>query len=180
MQEKSVGAPIGSTTTGCAGCENRERREFVQTAVASVAALIGLTMFSTNDATAQVSSISGVSTATPGVTMYAIPAADGASIDTGNDVMIARAADKVFAFALQCPHQNTALRWNAKDHRFQCPKHKSRYAASGEFIDGRATRNMDRLAIKMEGSSLAVDVTREIRSDQNASAWAAAFVHLTA
>ena len=113
------------------------------------------------------------------MTSYAVPLADGVNIDTHNDVIIARASDKAYAFALSCPHQNTALRWNAKAKRFQCPKHQSKYAPSGEFIDGRATRNMDRLPIKLEAHMLVVDTSREIRSDQDAAQWAAAFVQLT-
>ena len=52
----------------------------------------------------------------------------------------------VYAFNLSCPHQNTALKWQPDDQRFQCPKHKSRYQPDGTFISGRATRGMDRLA----------------------------------
>lgn len=163
----------------CAGCGNSDRREFVQAAVGSVAALLGLSLFGSSEAAAQILANTSPPSGMRGVSTYAIPAADGVNIDTANDVILARAADKVYAFALQCPHQNTALRWNAKDHRFQCPKHKSRYTAAGEFLDGRATRNMDRLPIRMDGTALAVDNTREIHSDQDAAKWAAAFVHVT-
>ncbi len=164
----------------CRGCGNLERRQFVQSAVGSVAALLGLALFGSSEAAAQIYAIHSPAAGTRGLTTYPIPAPDSVNIDTSNDVIIARAGDKAYAFALSCPHQNTALRWNAKDHRFQCPKHKSKYSPAGEFIDGRATRNMDRLAIKLEGTSLVVDTSREIRSDQEAAQWAAAFVHLTA
>lgn len=178
MSEHSSTDDPSAPAEGCTGCGNWERRQFIQSAVGSVAALVGLSLFSSGEAAAQIFAIASPAVGTRGVSTYAIPPADGVNIDTANDVIIARAADKVYAFALQCPHQNTALRWNAKDHRFQCPKHKSRYSAAGEFLDGRATRNMDRLPIRLEGNAIAVDNTREIHSDQNAATWAAAFVHV--
>ncbi|MEO5817927.1 MAG: Rieske (2Fe-2S) protein [Gemmatimonadaceae bacterium] len=107
---------------------------------------------------------------------YPIPTADGASIDKDNDVIVARVAGKVYAFALSCPHQNTALRWNADEKLFTCPKHKSHYRADGSFIDGRSTRNMDRLAVRKDGQTLVVDVDTLYQEDLNAAQWAAAFI----
>ena len=107
---------------------------------------------------------------------YPIPAADGVSIDKDNDVIIARAAGKVYAFALSCPHQNTALRWDDSDHEFHCPKHKSRYKADGTFIEGRATRDMDRLAIRRDGATIVVDVDTLYQQDEKQAAWDAAVV----
>ena len=77
---------------------------------------------------------------------YAIPAADSVQIDHDADVILVRWENAVYAFNLSCPHQNTALRWVDASKRFQCPKHKSQYTPSGEFITGRATRGMDRRA----------------------------------
>jgi len=42
---------------------------------------------------------------------YALPSADGVSIDQDNDVILARFENRVYAFSLACPHQNAALRW---------------------------------------------------------------------
>lgn len=179
MNEKSNDSTVEHSDS-CGGCGNWERRQFVQSAVGSVAALLGLALFRSSEAAAQIYAIHSPASGARGMTTYAVPSPDSVSIDTSNDVIIARAGDKAYAFALSCPHQNTALRWNARDHRFQCPKHKSKYTPAGEFIDGRATRNMDRLAIKLEGTSLVVDTSREIRSDTEAAKWAAAFVHVAA
>ena len=110
---------------------------------------------------------------------YPIPAADGVSIDKDESVIIARAADKVYAFSLACPHQNTALRWNKGGNRFQCPKHQSRYRPDGVFIDGRATRGMDRFAIKRDGETIVVNLDALYREDENAAQWAAAVVNLS-
>ena len=107
---------------------------------------------------------------------YPIPATDGVSIDKDNSAIIARFDGKVYAFSLSCPHQNTALRWDADDHQFQCPKHHSRYREDGTFISGRATRNMDRLPIKRAGADILVDVDTLYQQDENPAEWAAAFV----
>jgi nitrite reductase/ring-hydroxylating ferredoxin subunit len=107
---------------------------------------------------------------------YSVPAADGVTIDRDTQVIIVRFQQKVYAFNLACPHENTALRWRAQDNRFQCPRHESKYQPDGTFIEGRATRNMDRFAIRREGGSVVVDLSKLLRSDQQQAEWAAAFV----
>jgi Rieske Fe-S protein len=82
----------------------------------------------------------------------------------------------VYAFALSCPHQHTALRWDDSAHEFRCPKHKSRYRPDGTFIEGRATRDMDRLAIRRDGAALVVDVDRLYQQDEHQAEWGTAFV----
>lgn len=110
---------------------------------------------------------------------YPVPATDGADIDRGNEVILVRYRNEVFAFNLSCPHQNTALRWNETDMRFQCPKHHSQYQPDGEFITGRATRNMDRLAIRRDATNnIVVDPDTLYRSDEDAAEWKAAVVKL--
>lgn len=106
---------------------------------------------------------------------YPLPAADGAQIDHDNEVILVRWQDEVYAFNLSCPHQHTALRWDEADKRFQCPKHHSRYQPSGEFISGRATRNMDRFTLRRDAANnIVVDVDAMHRSDEDAAGWAAA------
>jgi len=107
---------------------------------------------------------------------YPIPTQDGVQIDATNEVILVRWKDAVYAFNLACPHQNVALRWNAGDTQFQCPKHHSKYREDGTFISGRATRNMDRLPIKRAGNEIVVDVDTMYRQDENPAEWAAAFV----
>jgi nitrite reductase/ring-hydroxylating ferredoxin subunit len=111
---------------------------------------------------------------------YGIPAADGAQIDKHNDVILVRWQDAVYAFALSCPHQNTALKWDDREHTFQCPKHHSKFTATGNYIadSGRATRNMDRLAIRREDASVVIDVDKVFQEDADAAQWAAAVVKL--
>jgi Rieske Fe-S protein len=110
---------------------------------------------------------------------YAIPDADGVYIDHDNDVILVRWERAVYAFNLSCPHQNTALRWNQSEHRFQCPKHKSKYRPDGQFIEGRATRGMDRLAVKRDGNNVVVDLDRMFKQDADPAGWNAAVVAVT-
>lgn len=109
---------------------------------------------------------------------YPLPQGDGVSIDRDTQVIIVRNAGAVYAFNLACPHENTALRWRQPAGRFQCPRHESRYQPDGTFIDGRATRNMDRFPVRRDGANLVVDLGRLLRSDQNAAEWTAAAVRL--
>ena len=109
---------------------------------------------------------------------YPVPAADGVQIDKENEVILSRVGKQVFAFALACPHQNTALRWEADDNRFQCPKHKSRYHADGTFIEGRATRSMDRYAVRLANNQIVVDIDKVIQEDMEKPAWQQAVITL--
>lgn len=113
---------------------------------------------------------------------YGVPAADGAQIDHDNDVILVRWQNAIYAFDLSCPHQNTALRWDDRDHGFQCPKHHSRFQADGTYVpgSGRATRNMDRFAIQLQGGNVAVDLDSLYQQDTDPAKWAAAVVHLDA
>jgi nitrite reductase/ring-hydroxylating ferredoxin subunit len=111
--------------------------------------------------------------------LYPIPPADGATIDRSAGVILVRWKNDVYAFNLSCPHQNTALRWDAKSQHFNCPKHHSRYLPDGTFVDGRATRGMDRLGIAPGGPG-AVNVNVDVmhKQDVDPKGWAAAVVHV--
>jgi nitrite reductase/ring-hydroxylating ferredoxin subunit len=171
----------------CGGCTLRDaldapeamaRREFLRAAGLALASL-GLLGLGARDAAAMPATLHTLPARAGDrheERRYPLPATDGVSIDKDNSVIIARAAGRVYAFALSCPHQNTALRWNGDDREFQCPKHKSHYRADGIFIDGRATRDMDRLAIRREGAALVVDVDTLYQADLNPKEWAGAFV----
>jgi len=107
---------------------------------------------------------------------YPIPAADGVSIDQANQIILVRSNGRIMAFNLACPHENTALRWRRQDGRFQCPRHESKYQPDGTFLEGRATRNMDRLPIRLDGNQVVVDLSVMFRSDEDPAKWAAAAV----
>jgi len=105
---------------------------------------------------------------------YPIPANDSVNIDHGAGLIVARYQNRVMVFALACPHENNAVKWVAKDHRFQCTKHDSQYSPNGTHTDGRATRNMDRYVIRRDGDSLLVDLHKWVQSDKDPAGWAAA------
>jgi nitrite reductase/ring-hydroxylating ferredoxin subunit len=112
---------------------------------------------------------------------YTLPMADGAQIDKDNEVILVRWQGAIYAFALSCPHQNTALKWDDKEHGFQCPKHHSAFKPDGEYIagSGRATRNMDRFAITTAGNSVTVDLDKLYQEDEDTSQWRAGVGHLS-
>jgi nitrite reductase/ring-hydroxylating ferredoxin subunit len=107
---------------------------------------------------------------------YPMPAAEGATIDNGAQIILVRYQNHVCAMALACPHENAAVRWLDRDHRFQCSRHDSRYDPEGVHTAGRATRNMDRFPVRKDGAMLVVTTDRVFRSDVDAAGWAAAVV----
>ena len=109
---------------------------------------------------------------------YPIPTADGASIDKDQEVIISRAEGKVYAFALACPHQNTAIKWEADNKRFQCPKHHSIYTPAGVFVEGRATRGLDRFTVRKNGNSIVVNLDSLLQEDEDGEKWKTAFIAL--
>jgi len=141
----------------CTGCPLLDRRGFIELAVL---AFVGA-LWSRDEEHA-----------------YPIPATDGATIDKDTQVILVRFEQKAYAFRLSCPHQNTALHWLGDEGRFQCPKHKSRYQPNGVFISGRATRNMDRFAVRRDGATIVVDLDKVFKSDVDAAGWAGAVVPL--
>jgi Rieske Fe-S protein len=107
---------------------------------------------------------------------YPLPTVDSANIDRAAQVILVRFHNNVFAFALSCPHENAAVKWLPKDSRFQSSKHDSRYQPDGVHTAGRATRNMDRFAIRRDGASVIVDLQHWFQSDKDPSGWASAVV----
>lgn len=143
--------------------------------MAVAAALAGLGAAPTVSAALPVSAVQGVRSAR-GVVKYPIPVADSVLIDKDNEAILVRWQGQVMAFALACPHQNTTLRWSEADKRFICPKHKSNYTPTGGFIEGRATRGMDRLAIRKVGAEVEVDMEKLYQEDENPTEWKSAVV----
>jgi nitrite reductase/ring-hydroxylating ferredoxin subunit len=166
--------------SGCTGCGPRsDRREFLRDAMSlATGVLIGLGISPANAVAMEVRSTTGRRVAGRSAVSYPIPDSDGATIDKEHEVIVVRFHGEIYAFALSCPHQNTALKWLEDEGRFQCSKHKSRYQPDGTFITGRATRNMDRLPIRSDGKNVVVDVDRVFESDKEPADWAAAAVKI--
>jgi nitrite reductase/ring-hydroxylating ferredoxin subunit len=164
----------------CGACpliESRGRRDFLRDAAGYIAAgLAALASLGASAADARALPVRWISAlaAHGDERTYPLPASDGVNIDRRESVIVARWQGTVYAYSLACPHQNTALRWNAGDAQFQCPKHHSKYRPDGTFIEGRATRGMDRFAIRVEGESILVDIDKLYRQDKDAAEWKAA------
>lgn len=160
----------------CNDCTLHDRRSFLMRTLAAVAAASVLLpgVVRADEMVGFV--LMRATRRTDGTAKYPIPAADGATIDTDNEVILVRTGGKVIAFALSCPHQRAMLRIKGGDTAFLCPKHKSEYKIDGEYIRGRATRSMDRRAISKEGADVVVDLESVIQSDEDAAGWAAAMV----
>jgi Rieske Fe-S protein len=159
----------------CAACAGPDsRRGFLKRA----AVLVSGTLAGIGAAAGPASAVpitAGVPLDAPGPDLtYPIPAADGATVDRDNGVIIVRSQGRVFAFNLSCPHENAAVRWKAAVNRFECSRHDSRYEPNGTYTSGRATRNMDRFPLRRNGDTVLVDVSRLIQSDTDRAKWEAA------
>ena len=165
----------GRVAHGCGvGCGATRRAFLIQVPGAVLAAMVAGDAAKA-EAMYPVIEMTGVA-AGPSQKAYPLPAGDGVAIDKETQVILVRFQGKVIAFNLACPHENNALRWKPEVGRFQCSKHDSRYTPEGKFLDGRATRNMDRLPITRSGNSVTVDLSKIVKSDAQAAEWAAAMV----
>ena len=158
-------------------CES-SRRDFLSKASCAVFAALVASGVAAGDARAFPVFETSAKTAEGSERSYPLPSADGASIDQNSQVILVRSAKHIYAFALACPHQNTALRWRQKDQRFQCPRHGAKYRLEGIFMSGHPTRNMDRFALHLEGEKVVVDLSKLYRSDQQTNLWEAAVLSL--
>jgi Rieske Fe-S protein len=164
------------TTDACNACTLvHARRDFLRTMAGAALVSLGI---APSRAQALAIRLESYTPRRGELATYPVPAAEGVTIDTNNEVILLRTRDHVYAFALSCPHQNTALKWRAEDNRFQCPKHKSLYQPDGTFIEGRATRGLDRYALKRDGEKIIVDLEKVFEQDKDPAGWAAAQVTL--
>jgi Rieske Fe-S protein len=170
----NISDPTFSKSDDCSACPLTNRRDFLRELSGIAVAAIALALPVRSARAAVLKSALGGKALS-----YPVPNTDGVDIDRDNDVILVRYKNEVFAFALSCPHQNTALRWNEGDDRFQCPKHHSQYTPDGVFITGRATRNMDRLSIRRDpANNILVDPDTVYQSDDNPTEWANAVIKL--
>lgn len=171
--------PHGLTDPDCRECP-LSRRDMLNRALAGVAIALlaeGIAPRVVMALTGRVGAVLPGRAVGTGVKAFPVPAQDGVQFDKDDELILVRNEGHVYAFALSCPHQNTALRW-VDEGRFQCPKHKSKYLPDGTFMSGRATRNMDRYAIKHAGGEVEIDFEVLYRSDRQPAEWTAAAVVL--
>lgn len=175
MSRMKLSELSSSPDRGCDGCGSCiGRRTFFRMGLGAAAALTALRAGDLGAATA----VSAPRSGNPSALRYPVPTADGVTVDRSNEVILVRQEGEVMAFALSCPHQRSMLRWRDGDGIFQCSKHHSEYTPAGVYEKGRATRNMDRLAVKLDGSEVVVDRTTTYHSDENPQAWESAVVEV--
>ena len=157
-----------------AACGDRPptRREFLQAAGCAGMAVALLGLSAETARALPVFAVEGLQAG--GEVRYPIPATDSVNVDRNKSLIVERLQGHVYVFALSCPHENNAVKWLPKDHRFQCTKHDSQYQPDGVHTSGRATRNMDRYVIRRDGDSVVVDLHRWVQSDKDPAGWAAA------
>jgi Rieske Fe-S protein len=155
-----------------------ERRAFLRETVAAAAAVFAALGIVASEARALPIRAASALSAREDERTYPIPTEDGATIDREESVIVVRWQSAVYVFSLACPHQNTALKWEQKDAQFQCPKHHSKYRPDGSFIEGRATRGMDRFAIRRDGEKIVVDLDKLYQQNDDPAEWKAAVIQL--
>ncbi|MEK0431503.1 MAG: hypothetical protein RL139_1307 [Gemmatimonadota bacterium] len=168
-------APTTDHDHDCSGACGTDRRGFLRDGLMAVAALTAVA----GDAAPLHAMARAFATgiATAGTVSYDIPAADGATIDRANRVILIRYQGMVYAADLECPHKGTMLQWQPADARFFCPKHKSTFRPEGTRIQGKSPRSLDRYAVRLEGGKVVVDTGRTIEGD--ATGWAQAGVRVS-
>ena len=168
----------GESCTTCPLAGAMERRAFFREAATAAAGVFAALGIVASEARAlPVRAVSALSAHGEDRT-YPIPTADGATIDKEESLIVARWQNALYVFSLACPHQNTALKWEQRDAQFQCPKHHSKYRPDGSFIEGRATRGMDRFAVRRDGEKIVVDLDKLYQQDTDPAEWKAAVILL--
>src|SRR5947199_5327758 len=163
----------------CAGCmlgEVIERRAFLRDATLAAIGIFTALGAASEARGLPVRLVSALSTRGDERT-YPLPNADGATIDREESVILVRWQGAVYVFSLACPHQNTALKWAPQDAQFQCPKHHSKYRPDGTFIEGRATRGMDRFSVRKDGNNVVANLDKLYQQDKD-EAWKTAFINV--
>ena len=163
---------------GCNSCPLVPRREFLRDAgVIAASILVALGASPARAAAAPLGAITATGRRRDEKS-YPIPGKDGSQIDKDNGVIVTRWQGKVYVFSLACPHQNTAIRWYDKDGKFECPKHHSRFEPDGLYVkdSGRATRGLDRFAVRKDGNNVMVNLDKLYQEDDDETEWKAAVV----
>ena len=158
-----------------------DRRSFLRDMAVAVAGTLAVITLSPNAAFADTRFADGVRAMTPlgaagALRRYEVPRVGGVSIDGDNDVILARWHQRVYAFSLLCPHRGTKLVWHADESRVFCPKHRARFGPDGAHDSGRQTRSLDRYDLRLEGTTIVVDLGALHQEDEDPAGWRAAVV----
>lgn len=177
--QANTGAVAGDAKAACNDCPavTASRRAFIRDVATMVAGALAVGAIASPAAALARAAAEIRPTSTGGaLRTYAIPATDSISVDDGNDLILARWQNRVYAFSLKCPHRGTLLEWRGDEQRIFCPKHKARFTPNGSHDTGRQSRDLDRYQISRQGASVAVDLGVVLRADTGPQAWSAAVV----
>ena len=94
-------------------CGEDSRRRFLEGSGCFLVALAVFRLRSTDVLALPIHEV--LSTGSAKERQYPLPPSDGVSIDHQAQVILVRFHNRVYAFALSCPHENAALKWLAKD-----------------------------------------------------------------
>jgi nitrite reductase/ring-hydroxylating ferredoxin subunit len=159
-----------------AACPIGRARFLRATALAALAGLAGTALLADPVLAQSVGSLAPTRSRGKVLT-YAVPAKDGALIDAGNGVILARVTNTVYALSVVCPHRaTTTLEWLPDAREFHCPRHDALFRPTGELIEGRPDRAMDRYAVRRIGQNIAVDTAALFQQDTAHDAWSRAVV----
>jgi Rieske Fe-S protein len=169
-----------SRANSCEDCPIIERRRFLRDAGMAVAAIVAALGIAPSVASAAPVEFITALAENRDEKTYPIPTKDGAQIDKSNDAILMRWQGKVYVYSLACPHQNTVIHWSDKGTEFECPKHHSRYLPDGEYVkdSGRATRGLDRFAIRRDGNNIIANLDKLYQQDEDGAQWTAAVITL--
>ena len=163
--------------SGCQACPHAtDRRAFLRHMALAVAGTLAVTGLSPSAAFANSARYIAPLATRGNQRRYDLPRADGVSIDSSNEVILARWQGHVYAFSLRCPHRGTKLEWHADESRVFCPKHKARFRPDGAHDSGRNTRSLDRYALHVESGTVVVELDTLYRIDESPAAWEGAVV----
>lgn len=163
--------------SGCEACPHAtDRRAFLRHMAIAVAGTLAASGLSPGAAFASSARYIAPLAARGNQRRYDVPRTDSVSIDSSNEVILARWQGHVYAFSLRCPHRGTKLVWHADESRVFCPKHKARFRPDGAHDSGRNTRSLDRYALHLESGAVVVELDTLYRIDEAPAAWEAAVV----
>ena len=85
---------------------------------------------------------------TDGGTLEAVPSGEGRIVRVDGHRRAAFRDDegRVHVFSPVCPHLGCLVRWNGSAQTWDCPCHGSRFAATGEVLEGPAMSGLTRIA----------------------------------
>ncbi|HNN93670.1 Rieske 2Fe-2S domain-containing protein [Haliangium sp. UPWRP_2] len=69
-------------------------------------------------------------------------------------VYVGKRAGGLTALSATCPHAGCGIDYDESAHKFVCPCHNSTFALDGRRLSGPSPRDMDRLDVSVQGSTV--------------------------